>query len=267
VKALVVATLLAVTGSAAADREVKRFYFRAGVVHIAPQADSDELELADVDGPASLSVQNGPISGSGATISDATIPGGVFGYVLPMLGDRLSIEVVLGIPFEVTFEATGTLRDQSIAPMALGSVPTGVPALGSELGTATAVPPVATLVYTFAAPGARFRPFVGAGAAMLFAYDEEITNPVLTEVAEPEFDIKPSPGLALQVGAEARLWRRLYARLDVKYIAFLQARSEVKHIQVRTPELPLFDSVEVGTARMNIWVNPVVVSLGIGLDF
>jgi hypothetical protein len=90
---------------------------------------------------------------------------------------------------------------------------------------------------------------------------------MLTEVSQPEMSIAPAPGLVLQGGIEAQLFSRVYARLDVKFIALMMARAEVKHVQVRTPELPLFDTVEVGTARMNVWVNPVIIQAGIGTDF
>jgi outer membrane protein W len=79
--------------------------------------------------------------------------------------------------------------------------------------------------------------------------------------------ISPAPGLALQTGLEARLTKRFYARLDVKYIAFMLARAEVHHIQVRTPDIPLFDTVEVGTAKMSVWVNPLIIQAGVGMDF
>jgi outer membrane protein W len=78
--------------------------------------------------------------------------------------------------------------------------------------------------------------------------------------------ISPAPGLVLQGGIDARLWKRFYARLDVKFI-LMDATAELDHIQVRTPSLPLFDSVEVGTAKMSIWVNPLIVHAGIGMDF
>ena len=32
-------------------------------------------------------------------------------------------------------------------------------------------------------------------------------------------------------------------------------------------ELPLFESVEVGSATMEVTVNPLVVQLGVGVDF
>jgi outer membrane protein W len=242
----------------------KSFYVRLGVAFVDPLASSQPMELADVDGPASLGVSNGPIAGSGATVGSATIPAAIIGYRLPYMNRRLSIETVLGLPFTVKFEATGTLANMSIAPNVLG-IPTGVPALGSELGEAKAAPPVVTAVYRFS-DGA-IQPFAGAGIGVLIAYDAKVTNPMLTAVSQPDFSIAPAPGLVLQGGLEAKLAGNFYARLDVKFIAFMLARGEVHHVQVQTPGLPLFDTVEVGTAKMNVWVNPLIVQGGIGLDF
>ncbi|MBX3157562.1 MAG: hypothetical protein KF773_16425 [Deltaproteobacteria bacterium] len=270
-KLLLTALTLCATAPAFADEvraparkapPMKRLYVRAGVAHVAPLADSREMELADVDGAASLAVRNGPIAGSGASVSSATIPAAIIGYKLT---PRWSLETVLGVPFTVKFRATGTLANESIAPMALG-IPTGVPALGAELGEAKAVPPVVTATYQLTG-GGRLRPYAGAGVSMLFAYDAAVTNPLLVEVSRPEFTVKPAPGLALQAGAEARLAKHIYARLDVKFIALMLAEAQARHVQVRTPELPLFDTVEVGTARMSVWVNPLIVQLGIGTDF
>ena len=244
---------------------VKRLYVRAGVAVIKPLSVSREMELADVDGAASLAIQNGPIAGSGATVGSAAVPALILGYKLPFLNDRLSLETVLGLPFEVKFKATGTLRDESLAPMALG-IPTGVPPLGEDLGTAKAAPPMVTAVYNLYNKG-RVQPYAGAGVAVLIAFDEKVTNPLLTEVSQPDMSVAPAPGLVLQGGFEAKLFSRVYARLDIKFIAFMMARAEVTHVQVRTPELPLFDTVEVGTAKMNVWVNPLVIQGGIGTDF
>ncbi len=246
----------------AAPQKFKRLYLRAGVVHVAPLSSSREMELADIDGAASLAVQNGPIAGSGADLASATIPALTVGV---RLTPRLALETLLGVPFTVKFRATGTLARESIAPMALG-IPTGVPALGSEIGEATAAPPLVTAVYTLR-DGGRVRPYAGGGLAVLFAYDARVTNPMLLEVRPPAFEVSPAPGLVLQAGLEAAITRRIYARLDVKFIAFMLARAQVRHIEVRTPELPLFDTVEVGTARMSVWVNPLIIQAGIGTDF
>jgi outer membrane protein W len=242
-----------------------RFYFRAGAAIVAPMTSSREMELADIDGPASLAVQNGPIAGSGATVESASIPAAIVGYVLPTTSRRWSLETLLGMPLTVKFRATGTLANMSIAPTALG-IPTGVGPLGPELGEAKAVPPVITAVYQLTS-GGLLRPYVGGGASVLFAYDAHVTNPILTAIREPEMSISPAPGIVLQGGLEARLWKSVYARLDVKFIGLMLARAEVHHIEVQAPGLPLFDSVDVGTAKMSVWVNPFIVQAGAGIDF
>src|SRR5690606_38201381 len=124
----------------------ERLYFRAGLLHVAPLSDSRELTLSNVDGPASLAIMDGPIAGSGAALDPLTVPAVIAGYVLPIWDGRLSLETVLSTPIHVKFRATGTLADMSLAPDALG-IPTGVPALGSELGEADAAPPLVTAVY------------------------------------------------------------------------------------------------------------------------
>jgi outer membrane protein W len=263
--ALLAFLAILVPSLAHADEPRKKFYLRAGVVHIAPLEQSQEMVLADVDGPASLALQDGPIAGSGATISSATIPGIIVGYVLPFGNDKLSVETILGLPFTVKFQATGTLANESLAPTALG-IPTGVMPLGPDLGEAKALPIVLTAVYQVAKLGP-VTPYVGAGPTIMFATDEKVTNAQLTEISQPEMSIAPSPGLVLQGGLDATITNRVYARLDVKFIAFLEARATVSHVQVRTPDLPLFDNVEVGTAKMNMWINPLIVQAGIGTDF
>jgi outer membrane protein W len=244
---------------------VKRWYVRAGVAVIDPLSSSQPLELANVDGPASLAVSNGPIAGSGAAISAAWTPAVIVGYTLHALHDRLAIETILGLPVTVKFTATGTLANQSLAPTVLG-IPTGVMALGPDVGEAKAVPPVVTAVYSLVASG-RVKPYVGAGVSVLFAYDAHVTNAILTQVRAPDFSISPAPGLVLQSGIDAKIWKSIYARLDVKFIALMLAHSELQHVTIATPGLPLFQQAEVGTAKMNVWVNPLIVQFGVGTDF
>lgn len=246
-------------------RAARRFYVWGGVAHVATLESSRELELADVDGAASLAVENGPIAGSGAGVSSATIPALIVGYRLPWLQQRLALELVLGVPFTVTFTATGTLANESLAPEALG-IPTGVMPLGPELGEAKAAPPTITAVYSLP-PRGRLTPYVGAGLSVLLAMDAKVTNPTLIEVRQPDFNVSPAPGLVLQAGLQANITERWFARLDVKFIALMLARASVTHVFVRTPQLPLFDTVEVGTANMSVWVNPLIVQAGIGAAF
>ena len=256
--------LLAMMLPSIASADPQRLYVRLGIAYIHPISQSRELELSDVDGPASLAIQNGPIAGSGTSVDSATIPAAIIGYVLPVLDDRLAIETVLGPPITVKFTATGTLADKSLAPTALG-IPTGIMPLGPELGEAKAVPPVITAIYALRTGD--FVPYAGGGVAMLFSYGGKVTNPYLTEVSQPSMSIAPAPGIALQAGIDARFAKRFYARVDVKFIGLMLARATVEHIQMRTPELPLFDNVEVGTAKMSVWVNPLIVQAGLGMNF
>lgn len=257
---------LCVPALAHADPEPrKRFYFRAGVVHVAPFESSNEMELEGVDGPASLAIKDGPIAGSGATISSGTTFAATIGWNTPWLNKRLAIETIIGIPFTVKFEATGTLANESLAPMALG-LDTGVPPLGPELGEAKALPVVVTGVYDLIV-GKRIRPYAGGGIAVLFATGEKVTNPQLTALGEPDMTVSPAPGLVLQGGIDAKIASRIYARIDIKFIALMYARARVEHVQVETPDLPLFGSTEVGTAKMSMWVNPLIIQAGIGTDF
>jgi outer membrane protein W len=260
-----VALAIVVVAATTADAHADRLYVRAGALHVAPFSESSELVLSDVDGPASLALSDGPVRGSGTAVDPMTMPAMVIGYVMPLLDDRLAIETVLAPPLRLRFRATGTLADDSIAPVALG-VPTGVPALGPELGEARAAPPVVTATYRFL-DGDALRPYAGLGGTVLLAYDAHATNPTLTEAAEPELRVDPAPGLVLQAGLDARVWRRVRARVDLKYIAFMKAHATVENLRVRTPELPLFESVEVGTATMDMTVNPLIVLAGIGADF
>jgi outer membrane protein W len=243
----------------------KRFYFRAGLARVAPLERSNEMELADVDGAASLAIENGPIAGSGASISSATAFAATIGWNTPWLNHRLALETILGLPFTVKFQATGTLANESLAPTALG-IPTGVMPLGPELGEAKGLPVVVTGVYDLTV-GQRIRPYVGAGAAVLFATGEKVTNPTLTAISQPQMTVSPAPGIVFQGGIDARIASRIYARIDVKFIALMYARARVEHVQVATPDLPLFETVEVGTAKMSMWVNPLIIQAGIGTDF
>jgi outer membrane protein W len=240
-------------------------YFRLGGALIRPISSSRKLELADVHGAASLAVQNGPIAGSGATVSSAVTVASIIGYVLPTASRRWSIEALPGAPFTVKFRATGTLATTSLAPMALG-IPTGIQPLGTELGEAQALPVVLTATYRLI-DHRYIWPYLGIGPSVLFARNARVTNPILTQVNQPEMSVDPAPGLVLQGGLDARLTRSIYARIDVKFVAFMLARAEVKNLNVKTPGLPLFDSVDVGTARMSVWVNPFIVQACVGADF
>ncbi|MCG8419670.1 MAG: hypothetical protein MJE77_17190 [Proteobacteria bacterium] len=248
-------------------------YVRAGVLHLMPLENSDEAVLSDVGGPASLAIENGPIAGSGAGIGATTIFAVTVGYVLPYLDGRLSVEgIVLAFPFPVELEMTaeGTLADESLAPFALDNIPTEVPALGNELGTAKALPPLATAVYNHFRGKHMIQPYVGAGLSYLFPISCDISNEILTEVVEPDCEIDRwsfgNVGFVGQLGVEVA-YDRFFVNFDLKYIEKLNVTANVKNVYVKTPGLPLFETVRVGNTTAKVGVDPLIFSASAGTRF
>ena len=241
------------------------FSFRVGGLFIAPLGRSGEVELANVSGPAGLSLQNGPIAGSYVTLGTNLMPAITLGYALPFLNRQLSFETILALPFTMKMYAGGTLASQSLAPTALGNLPTGVPALGTDLGQVKVLPPVLTAVYRFF-PEWRVRPYVGLGVSVLIPLEAQITNPVLTAVTQPKLSVPPKVGFVVQAGAEVRVWRWFFVTADLKYIAGFDLEAKVTDIWVKTPGLPLYEAVHVGDNIARVSVNPLVVQLGVGMN-
>jgi outer membrane protein W len=242
----------------------KRLYVRGVVAHVEPRITTQNVQL-DPSGLAANAIGDDPLDDSGVTVSaSAKRPTAIVGYVLPGLRNRLSIEAMVGAPVPLKIGATGKLATESLAPDAAGT-PTGIPPLGANLAEATISPPMITALYRPWRHG-RISVLAGGGASVLLVYDERVTNPVLTEVSEPHLEITHAFGVVAQGGVEARLWRRVVARLDVKYIWYRMSHATIDNIQVKT-QIPLLPTVEVGDARMDISVQPIIVQLGIGADF
>lgn len=245
----------------------KPFYFRAGYTSLQPDSSSDEVSLSvPSDSAATLAISDGPIEGSGASVNPVSFPSAILGYRLPWMEGHLSVETVLALPFTVEFEAEGTLATESIAPYALGNIPTGVEPLGSEFGESKVLPPVVTLVYRFMLDKP-LRPYVGAGMSYMITYDSEVTNPVLTAVGEPELEIDDVFGYVVQGGVEYNFYQDWWVNFDVKFIGGLESAATVKGIYVETPGLDLYPYAEVGDATVNVTVDPWVYHIGIGFDF
>ena len=241
------------------------FSFRLGGLFLLPLGSSGEVELANVEGPARLSVNNGPIAGSSVGLGNNLMFAATIGYAFPFFDRQLGIETILAAPFTMKLIAKGTLANQSLAPTALGNLPTGLPALGSELGETTVLPPVLTLVWKFL-PHYRVHPYIGLGASYLIPLSAKITNPVLTSVTSPTLEVNPKLGWVLQAGVDVKLWKWIHVTADMKYIGGLDLTATVKDIYVRLPGLPLYDAVRVGDNVAHVSVDPLAFQLGVGMD-
>jgi outer membrane protein len=241
------------------------FSFRLGGLFLLPLGSSNEVELVNVSGPARLSVNNGPIAGSSVGLGNNLMFAATIGYAFPFLNQQLGLETVLALPFTMKLVAKGTLARQSLAPSALGNLPTGLPALGEELGETTVLPPVLTLVYRFL-PTLPVHPYLGVGLSYLIPLSTKITNPVLTEVTQPRLQVDPKLGWVVQGGLDVQLYKWFHLTADVKYIGGLDLTATVRDIYVRLPSLPLYDAVRVGDNVAHLSVDPLVFQLGVGMN-
>ncbi len=262
--------LVASSGSAFAEGSwldtLHGLRFRLGGMSVVPTGSGGEVQLANVTGAARLSgLSDGPIAGSSTRLGNALMPALIIGYAPPILNHQLSVETILALPVKQKLYAGGTLATRSIAPSALGSLPTGVPPLGTELGEVTSLPPVVTAVYRFL-PGGRFRPYVGLGGCLLIVLDTKITNPVLTSVRTPKVNTPPRLGWVAQAGGEFRFGGSYFLTADVKYIGGLAITSTMRNVEVSVPGLPLYGSARVGDNVVHMKVNPITTFVGVGMD-
>jgi len=239
------------------------WYFRAGVAHVEPRISSSGLELEPV-GIVKLAAPMGPVQG-GIETDPTNIFAAIIGVAPSVFHGYIGIETIIGVPKKAKLRAKGDLANKSLAPSALDLVPTGVPPLGEELGEASAVPPMVTVVLRTPKLGP-VRLYAGGGASILFVRDAKITNKVLTEVATPKLEIDPAFGFVAQAGIDVQIYKRFYARLDVKELWFQPAETRISNIAVKTT-IPLLETVQVGSGRSESTANPIIVHFGIGATF
>lgn len=238
-------------------------YLRGGGLWLKPMPDSDEVEMSNLSGPAELALPNGPIAGSGVSADAISMFAGTIGY---RVWNNISVEAVLALPFTLDLTMTGTLAEMSVAPYALGNVPTGVPAFGEKLGTTDVTPPIVTAVYKYPVHP-RFRPFGGLGLSLVIPSNTKVTNSVLTEVAEPEVTIDPDLAWVVQAGFDIQLWKRVYFTFDAKFVGGLDLVAEMEGLKLAVPNLPIYGAVDAGTGTAKVTVNPLVLQGGVGWDF
>jgi hypothetical protein len=242
----------------------KRIYVRGVVAaYVEPQITTRNLQL-EPTGIAGAAVPAGALDDSGVRVAGSSSPTAIVGYVVPGLPWRLSVETMVSTPSTLKIEATGRLANESIAPEAAGYT-TGIPPLGRDLAEAAMSAPIISII---ARPLRidRFSMFAGVGASVMLVYNAHVTNSVLTEVNQPSLAITHAFGAVVQAGIEGKLWGRWVARLDAKYINYGEQHARLDRIQVKT-QIPGFDTVDVGAAKLDVSIHPIILQAGIGADF
>ncbi|KQX23279.1 MULTISPECIES: OmpW/AlkL family protein [unclassified Sphingomonas] len=129
---------------------------------------------------------------------------------------------------------------------------TGTTGAIGKLASTWVLPPTLTLQYHFA-PGANIRPYVGAGVNYTIFYSEKASQGLETAVGNTRVHMKSSFGYALQAGVDVPLTDRTFLNFDVKYI----------DIDTTTR----LATTAIGTQRVKVHLDPLVVGVGFGMRF
>jgi outer membrane protein len=113
------------------------------------------------------------------------------------------------------------------------------------------LPPTLTLQYHLS-PKSKIRPYVGAGVNYTLFYAEDASDGLEAALGSTKVRMSDSVGYALQAGIDLDIGPRTFLNLDVKYLDIDTTARLV---------------TGVGTSRVRISIDPVVIGAGIGMRF
>lgn len=187
----------------------------------------------DKSGEVDVPALGGFVPGSGVVVDEYYTPELDITY---MVTPHWGIELILGTS-KHQVDATG-----AALVGALGGV--------TEVIDAWVLPPTLTFQYHLF-PEASFRPYVGVGLNYTIFYDEEVRGAL--DQPGATINMRPSVGMAAQVGADIDIGGGWFGNIDVKYIR-MNTDAE-------------FRNTTVGDVNVNVDIDPVVFGIGIGRRF
>lgn len=245
-------------------------YFRVGALHLHYFGDSSRLQVENAKGLASQAFGEGPskLDGTGSSTGDKTTIGGTFGMYLPMTGKHLAMEVQLAPPLKLDFEVTGRAANESLAPVTQNGIPTGVPPLGTKIGTLKALPPNFTIIYR---PwvDTMVQPYIGAGAMYLYTYDTDVNNEQLNAYGnEPTLNLTKPVACIGQAGVDINLSEKMFITADVKYVGCATVEAKLNNIVINSPTLgDTVGPINLGTVSSSNKFEAVLYQLSMGFHF
>lgn len=248
----------------------KNSYFRVGVLHFHYFGDSSRLKVENAQGLAAQPFGQGSskLDGTGSSTGDKTTIGGTFGLYIPKTGKHLAMEVQLAPPLKLDFEVTGRAATESLAPETQNGIPTGVPPLGSKIGTLKALPPNFTIIYR---PwvDTMIQPYIGAGAMYLYTYDTDVNNTQLNPNGnEPTLNLTKPVACIGQAGVDINLSEKLFITADVKYVGCATVEAKLNNIVINSPTLSnTVGPVTLGTVSSSNKFEAVLYQLSMGFRF
>lgn len=225
-----IVSALTITSASALAYKAGDMVVRGGLATVAPDANSTNILV----GGADFALPNIGTVG-GVDVNNNTQLGLTFAYFLT---DNWNIEVLAATPFSHDIEILG----------------------GTKLGSTKHLPPTVTANYYFAAPDAKFQPYVGVGVNYTIFFDEEFEQSAVSLVEGAagatisDLSLDGSFGLAAQVGADYEISDGIFLNASIRYIN-IETEAEFK---VNGADLGRIDTVEI---------NPWVYTLSVGYKF
>ena len=239
---LAAAMISAAMAMPAMAQDAGDWLFRIGVGYVAPNTSNDDLVFEGIN-----------LDNFRADVDDgASLVFNLSYFMSP----NWAIELLAAAPFKHDIDGEGALAG-----------------LG-KLGSTYHLPPTLSLQYHFA-PGAKFRPYVGAGLNYtLFFKDslEQSTHDGIVATANgalgtnfaggtSSLDIDDSFGAAFQVGVDMQINEKWFTNLDLRYI-FIDADADI--------ETTTFDPSGAATvfdSNFDLSIDPWVLSWTVGFKF
>lgn len=174
------------------------------------------------------------------------------GPVLPAFpGERVKISNSAMPEVDITHMVSDNVGFELIAATTKhrASGTTGTTGTVGRLASTWVLPPTLTAQYHLN-PKGHVRPYVGAGVNYTLFYAERPSAALEAAVGQTRVKMKSSVGWALQGGVDVDIGRRTFLNIDVKYIDI-----------DTTARLA---TTAIGTQRVKINLDPLVVGVGIG---
>jgi outer membrane protein len=184
--------------------------------------------IAPDDSSGDISVNGANVAGSGVGVNEDLTPELDITY---MLTPNIGLELILAT-------SSHTVR-------ARGSLST----LGRVIDT-DVLPPTLTLQYHFN-PNGRMRPYAGIGVNHTHFYNEDVEGPL--EASGSRIKLDSSWGIAAQLGADYVVYKNWFINADLKYISI--------------DSTARFSNTTAGSAKVDVDIDPIVLSVGFGHRF
>ncbi|MEG3150807.1 OmpW family outer membrane protein [Sphingomonas sp. ZT3P38] len=152
---------------------------------------------------------------------------------------------------DVTWMATDSIGFELIAATTKHSASgtSGTTGGIGKLASTWVLPPTLTAQYHFNSAGA-VRPYVGAGINYTIFYSEKASSGLKSAVGPTKVHMSDSVGWAAQAGIDVDITPKFFLNLDVKYIDMDTTAT------LRT--------TAIGTQKLRVHLDPVVVGVGVG---